>query len=329
MAEGVATELSTGSYFPIRLAELRVDTLVEFDLYLVASEHATPVLYRESNLPFTEDVKGRLLESGVSKLFVREEDEGSYYSYVEGNLRATLMDENISMEERSSLLYNTSAHVVRDFMKDPRAQEVIPRTEELMSNIVNFVYEQADALFHFLKVGTFDYKTYTHSVNVTMYSLTLAQHLDYNDAEFLQEFGMGTLLHDIGKSLIPQAILDKKDELSEEEWHVVKQHPQWGCDILREHGVSSELVHRITLDHHEKLDGSGYPRGLSADEIQRPVRLATICDVFDALTTRRSYKGAAKSFGALKTMRDEMGDQLDEEYFKVFIRMMCETPQDS
>jgi HD-GYP domain-containing protein (c-di-GMP phosphodiesterase class II) len=130
------------------------------------------------------------------------------------------------------------------------------------------------------------------------------------------------MLHDVGKGAIDGKILNKPGKLDEREWDIIKEHPLTGADMLKESGEvgKDELI--VVLGHHEKLDGSGYPHGLTGDNIHPYARIAALADIFDALTTKRAYKGAVRSFPALKIMRDEMASGLDPNLFHEFVQLM-------
>ena len=106
----------------------------------------------------------------------------------------------------------------------------------------------------------------------------------------LRELAIGALVHDVGKLSVPNAILQKPSSLTDDEFAVVKRHPEWGHELLGELGGFSKLASRLVLDHHERLDGSGYPRGLRAGELDLETRVIAVCDVFDALMSRRVYR---------------------------------------
>lgn len=144
----------------------------------------------------------------------------------------------------------------------------------------------------FLKVTrlkTKDEGTYVHSLTVSALMMRLARLLDYSEAA-VRELGVAGLLHDVGKLMIPNTILNKTGGLNAEEKRVVRNHPELGYRLLKELGDVSELVLDICRYHHEALDGSGYPTGLAGERIRPEVRIATVCDVFEALTSARPYK---------------------------------------
>jgi putative nucleotidyltransferase with HDIG domain len=171
----------------------------------------------------------------------------------------------------------------------------------------------------FLKVTrlkTKDEGTYVHSLAVSALMMKLAGLLDYDD-DMVRDLGVAGLLHDVGKLMIPNAILNKTGSLEAEERRVVRNHPEVGYRLLKEQGNVSELTLDICRFHHETLDGSGYPLGLKADQLSPEIRLATVCDVFEALTSARPYKRAWTTRDALNWMFDR-GHMFDK---KLVIRL--------
>jgi HD-GYP domain-containing protein (c-di-GMP phosphodiesterase class II) len=132
------------------------------------------------------------------------------------------------------------------------------------------------------------------------------------------------LMHDLGKLFVPLDILDKPGKLSAEEYSVVKEHPRTGADFLSEHSCLPQSIIDMTRSHHEFLDGSGYPDGLSADEISPMVRMMTIADIFSALTEKRAYKEVYSPRVAMGMMWDMKG-KLDPELLKQFANIVCGT----
>ncbi len=313
----------TPEFLPVRLSSLRVDSVTDFDLYHRPAKLAPPVLYRGRSLPFTDEVRARLLEGRVSTLYIPSGQEEIYNRYVERNLADLIMDKSILPGERTQILYGSAQNAVREMMSKPEAGDVLPRSKNLVEHVIKFMNDLEGSFTHFLDTASFDYYTYTHSVNVCVYSVTLAQKAGFEDLSFLSEFGTGALLHDIGKGRVGPEIIHCETVLTDEQWAIMKMHPVWGHEILKEQGVDSEVALRVTRHHHEKMGGGGYPDGLAGDDIPPYVRVSTICDIFDALTTRRSYRSALQSFPALKLMREQMSDDLDPELFRIFVELMA------
>ena len=159
-------------------------------------------------------------------------------------------------------------------------------------------------------------QTYQHCLIVTGATVAFAQHLGLSRSDQLR-LSSGAMLHDIGKALIPIAILEKPSLLTDNEMATMRKHPEYGLESLKASpGLNSELLD-IVVHHHEYLDGSGYPHGLSASEISDPVRIMTICDVFGALLERCAYKPPL-AFDVAYQMLVDMGDKLDKDLVRGF-----------
>jgi HD-GYP domain-containing protein (c-di-GMP phosphodiesterase class II) len=131
-------------------------------------------------------------------------------------------------------------------------------------------------------------------------------------ASRLRPLAIGGLVHDIGKLSVPDAILKKPGALNDDEYGVVQCHPEWGNKLLNELGGFSRAVRQLVRDHHERLDGAGYPRGLKAEEIDLDTRILTVCDVYDALMSKRVYRPAWAHDEAMVLLRRETGTAFDE-----------------
>lgn len=161
-----------------------------------------------------------------------------------------------------------------------------------------------------------DQATQGHSQRVTAYTLLIgdALHLSHEEREALR---LGSLLHDIGKIGVPDAILHKPDTLTPGEWMEMKRHPEWGAEIV-EHIEFLRVARDVVIAHHEKFDGTGYPRGLRGKTIPLGARIFAIADVFDALTTFRPYRMPMSYQDAVALIRDEAGTHFDPDVVRAF-----------
>jgi putative nucleotidyltransferase with HDIG domain len=307
-------------FLPVNSSSLRTDTTVGCDLYLLVEPKSESryVLYCRGEAVFDNNKREKLLEKNISRLFIKKDDQQKYYEYVESNFQDIISDTRISSDGKTKIVYNTATNLLKDLFDDPRAGNV-ERTKTFAYNMVDYILKEGRASHGLLKIAIHEYYTYTHSVNVAAVGTLFAKELDFGD-EDLKHFCSGILLHDIGKTRISTDILNKKGKLTKEEYEKIKKHPEMGVEILKETGNGFTDEYIITLQHHENYDGTGYPHGLKKDEIHRCGKIARIIDVYDALTTNRSYAKAVRPFAALVEMKGKMLNCFDKELFIKFIQ---------
>jgi len=315
----------TTKYIPISLDSLRINTVTNFDMYMNISRQSRKerlVLYRKKDIPFTERNRKNLIYQGTDQLFIDSSDKREYQLYLEENLDAIIADESVPNEEKSKIAYACATGLVEELLENPRSGEHIKRSKAVISNMVNYMLTESQAFFNLMAATSFDYYTYTHSVNVAVFGIALAHRLNRYSQQEINTIGTGLMVHDLGKSLIERRVLNKRGALNRDEWAVMKEHPENGVRLLRDSAQVNEEALIIVRDHHEKLDGSGYPHGLRSAAVHPYARIAALVDIFDALTTRRPYKLAERSFPALRIMRDEMRNGLDQELFTEFVLVL-------
>ena len=311
------------AYTPVQLDSLCPESVMGFNLYLHQDSTTDPVLYCSHDAPLTGEQRRILVDSNVKTMYISKSDSDLYQEYLEEHIGDILNAPDVTAAQKTEVMYGCAQTMLESMFTAPDAPGLMKRSHAMVAEISEFVFRDKDAFPSFLETCALDYAVYSHSVNVFMYSLSLAQRLGYTDRDWLNRFGTGALLHDIGKSRIDPEILHFPGSLTDEQWEIIRMHPVWSWEILTKQGITDEVILNVARSHHEKLTGKGYPDNLPAEEVLDYVRIVTICDIFDALTTKRSYKDAADTFSALKLMREKMADELDFEMFKVFVNMMC------
>lgn len=310
---------------PIPLESLRLDTEINFRIYVLTEKDKEPVLYRAENLNFTQKAKKRLQEHYVEHVYIDSSDRDEYWQYIECNLDNILADEGIDSQQKANIVYSSANYLIERLFENPWMREGIRRSEELVESTACFLLRDETAFKHFLSVRSYDYYTYTHSVNVYAFCIALAARVGIEEMSDILVLGKGALLHDIGMSLVDKRIVNKSGPLNAKEWAAVKKHPMRGVEILRETGGAiPEDCYAVVSQHHERCDGSGYPEGLSKKRIHPYARLVAVVDVFDAMTTQRLYGEAFTSFTAFLTMKNEMRAGLDQDMFREFVQLMAE-----
>lgn len=319
MVSTVIRNRTDEKYLPIYLDSIRVDSVLDFDLYL--NVNGSLVLYRSADLPFTDRTRQKLIENRVDRVFITTENKPKYQRYIERNLGKILVDPDIQEEKKAGILYETSTTLVKDVLSNPTFGENIQRSKDLVSNTVGFILKGRDAFVNLLKITSYDYYTYTHSVNVCTFSIALAQQMGFDDEQFMHELGVGALLHDVGKSKISDRILNKGSALNSIEFEIMKKHPRWGVEILSDTDMLVATSYYPVLQHHERGDRRGYPSGMSLDEMHIYSKIVAIADSFDAMTTRRVYQPAMDTYPALKIIMSLRG-AYDDELLRNFCELM-------
>jgi len=298
-------------------------TLTNCQIY-VESDRGRHVKYSDPSTPFDRHARERLTENGHKVVFVKREDSHNLNRYFEDNLNRVLDDPKSTEAEKAEVLYATSVHIMQDLMADPTIPATVRSSRIISEKSIYHITSNPNALAMIMDLASIDYYTYTHSVNVMTYSVALASRLGYPQGETLVDLGQSALLHDVGKSYIDWKITNKSGPLTQDEFELMKQHPDFGYHAL----ASTKEVPDDTLyavrHHHEKLDGKGYPHGLAGSQIDMNVRVITCADIYDALTTRRVYRPAMKSYPALQLMKEKVGVELDERVYMEFVKMLGE-----
>jgi HD-GYP domain-containing protein (c-di-GMP phosphodiesterase class II) len=190
----------------------------------------------------------------------------------------------------------------RALVGDLRAADLVAEEEAFLGSRVHALMQRLHAK---------DDSTGEHTRRVALRAVQVGEELGLAPGR-LRALAIGGLLHDMGKLSVPARILKKPGALDEEEFAVVKRHPEWGLKLLRELGGFASSVHELVHDHHERLDGRGYPRGLSGCDLGLDTRILTVCDVYDALVSPRVYRPAWSHEAAIALLREETGAAFDE-----------------
>jgi putative nucleotidyltransferase with HDIG domain len=196
----------------------------------------------------------------------------------------------------------------------------IDQAMPLVNEISNSVLRNVGALVSLARLKTADNYTYMHSVAVCALMIALSRQLGFNEEE-TQKAGLAGLIHDIGKMRTPPEILNKRSKLTDEEFEIMKRHPGDGYEILLASQTVPPEVMEVCLSHHEKLDGTGYPRKLKGEAIPQFARMGAICDVYDAITSQRPYKEGWDPAASLHKMSEWTG-HLDMHLFRAFVKSL-------
>jgi HD-GYP domain-containing protein (c-di-GMP phosphodiesterase class II) len=322
MKTGIAQDEQ--KFRPINLKYLKGEFKERFEIYYKTEAFGAIqfVLFVSAD-PKHQDKARRLIEEkeGTEEFYIKEEDLSKYFGQATAGLRNMISDPALPLEEKTKKIYDVSKEIMQDFFEFNASPKILNSSEQVLE-IMDDCLTEADADFHAIfEVTANDYYTYTHSVNVGLYCLAygVKTKMSSND---VRNLGLAGMLHDVGKSRIDPGILNKDGRLTDEEFEIIKEHSPIGHKMLKEMQCYPSCVIDVARQHHEKYDGKGYPDGLAGEEISHFARICKIMDVYDALTTRRSYKKALSPFDALVVMRKQMHNEFDLKILGEFIQFM-------
>lgn len=193
--------------------------------------------------------------------------------------------------------------------------------QRLVDEISDSVSRNASALISLARLKTADDYTYMHSVAVCAMMIALARQLGLDEAQ-TRSAGLAGLLHDLGKARMPMEVLNKPGKLTDAEFGIMKSHPVEGHKMLLAMGNVDPIALDVCLNHHEKIDGSGYPKGLKDQEISLFAKMGAVCDVYDAITSNRPYKAGWDPAESLRKMAEWAAGHFDHQVFQAFVKSL-------
>jgi len=231
--------------------------------------------------------------------------------------RASLHDELV----RARKLQAKSKAAVTSMFQEARMGQAIKVSEAapLVDEISQSIARHPDAFLNLARLKTKDDYTYMHSVAVCALMIALGKQLGL-EGEELKEAGLAGLLHDVGKMMVDQDVLNKPGKLTDEEFELIKEHPRRGWEILQGSSDITPMALDVCLHHHERMDGKGYPERLSGEQISLFARMGAVCDVYDALTSNRCYKNGWEPAETIRKMTEWRQGHFDERVFHAFVK---------
>ena len=283
-------------------------------------------IWNEAGHPLLQ--KGVVITEGILR---RLKQLNLQYIYIEDTLSAGIViDETVPFAVRQKAIstITSSFHTVRDASSD-KASFILDQQSKALGNLVedllDTILNSDEILMVLTDAYLYDEYLYQHSFQVTLYSIAIAKEMGYS-YEDLRVIGIGAMLHDIGKLLIPKDVLLKPGRLTEEEYETMKLHTKYGFDLLRNLHSVSLLVAHCAFQHHERIDGSGYPRGLVDFEIHPYAKIIAVADVFDAITSNRVYHSKMFPSQAIEIIEAGSGKMFKPEIVEALRRSVVHYP---
>jgi len=312
--QGSTTEVLRKSYVPVPLDIFTPGGLLDFALYVRrAGDDITLAC------PAGDAVPQRLLHecrtSGLQVLYVDTAEHRKYQKFAEASLTAMVNRSDLSTKRKAELCYHTTRELVKNAVETSHLETFVgERREQWATNLVTLILSDETAVDGMVSMLSHDYYTYTHMVNVSVMVSALAYRLGDRDPVRLRMLASGGLLHDVGKMRINPDTLNKVGRLTGEEWEELRSHPNLGLSFLHSRqGIEPQEL-MMVYQHHEKLDGSGYPSGLCGSEISVEAQMTAVVDIYDALTCKRPYRSAMAHEKACGILDDEAAKKINAEF---------------
>lgn len=259
-----------------------------------------------------------LLRAGVSLTnnYIRKLQELEvFYVYVEDSRLDDIDIEDEKLNELKRLAMKTMDKIIRNLnnLNGREAKDSL----RIVENLIHYIIDSGDVNKSLYDIKTYDNYTYVHSIDTGIMSTFLGEAMGINKYE-LVELGKGAILHDIGKTKISRSIINKKGPLTDEEFLQMKKHPIYGKDILGKNMSISDIILDAVEQHHEKINGEGYPYGLRGNQISKYAKIVCISDIYDAVSNDRSYRKKFSPNDAYELILAGSGSVFDENMVMKF-----------
>jgi HD-GYP domain-containing protein (c-di-GMP phosphodiesterase class II) len=309
------------SLIPISLATLIDGASLGVDVYL----RPRPGVMARILFSRNEAIDLRKLnlddEGGAKRILIDRRDRERYEQYLKGNWENILADTSVPVESRLSVMNLVVRDVMKESFSEGSTNCVVASAEAVATSTVEFINSEAICLQQLCRVLQHDYTTFAHSTNVSFFCTLLSKHMGYSSAD-QREIAIGGLLHDIGKLEISEQILKKPERLSWDEYCLLQRHPLTGFERLADRDDVSFGQLMMTYQHHERLDGTGYPCGVLGDEIHPWAKVCAIVDVFEAVTAERPYRTPLTHSEAATLLNKGRGKEFDSDLLDAWLELV-------
>ncbi len=292
----------------------------DISLYFSGPSQA-PVLYRAAGQLALRPDYHRLRESGVTSLMVRGEHLGECERLLEEELSSVLAQSDVAPEQKAEYIHHVGASVAKDLAASPDSLS-IERASSLLDEVIDCILTDPAVASGLLRVAAHDCSTASHMFAVSTLAIVLGAETLSADRDALRRVGLAGMMHDLGKVAIPQEILNKTDALDHRELQVIQHHPVESVRLLGADSRFPMSVRQMILQHHERIDGRGYPLGLRGSEILPGSRILAIVDSFHAMIGQRPYRSSLTAGQAVRAMSYGVGKQFDADFFSAWERII-------
>ena len=296
----------------LRLHLIRPDVVPQVSFFVKRGKRYR--LFRDSRQAFNAFEIQALLDAGIDKIYLDRKDSVPIRQYLETFLNQAGNAATISTEAQAGLMHSAAVRLTEELFQDP-SPENIRKGMKAVNGFVNLLVRDPKAFYYLIQLSSHDAYTYQHSVGVALHGIALGKKLKFASEQDLMDLGIAGLLHDIGKTKVKPEIINKPGPLDKGEWEEMRQHSLWGYELVKDNKDVGQRAKLAVLHHHEENAGGGYPHGLTDNQISLFAKIITIADIFNALTTDRTYSKAKNPFEAFKLIQSAMMHKVDRQLF--------------
>ncbi len=317
------------SFFSISIEFVIISEELNYDLYINSSGNILKdrfvKIFKKNNILEREDLL--LFKEKYHQLYINENQRDLY-------LQSLAKSNTITPEQKTEIIKESAIKYLGKLFDHD-----IDLNTELLEDTIEGCRDAVDAMVDVIQdynvvevqnligdLSFHDFYTYDHSINVSMYCIAIYKALKPKSTkEQLTQVGIAGLLHDLGKIKIPTDVINNPGKLNQEDFNLIKKHPELGKELLNNqqcncHNIDFETIERVIMEHHENFNGTGYPLQISGDDIHFFARIVAVADFFDALTTKRSYHEVVSTEEAIGIMSRSSGKKIDPTIFEVFVK---------
>ncbi len=313
---------------PVAAAEALAESKsTDFSVYLPGSDGSDPVLYRENGGDSAQGSLGRLNNHGVRNVLVRSDNLHACEEVIERRLSDLLESPDVTPDAKATIVNQVGTALARDLTAAPISGAGIDRADQLIDNVISGVLNDPVVAAHMVHMAGHERTTASHMFIVSTLAVVLGAEVFGADDPILSELGLAGLMHDLGKLAISPAILNKTSALTEEETLLIHQHPIESVRMLGENPKISPRVRQMILQHHEWINGNGYPIGLRGADVLLGSRVLSVVDCYHAMTGRRAYRPPLNPREATMALLAQADRQFDPQVLKCWTTVMdrCST----
>jgi len=303
-------------YTPFAVDIVKDNSVTDFDIFLRLKDHV--ILYAGHGYHWFKEELGSLLLQGHGNFLVRNSDlnRAKMYQHI---VNIPDIDRSLPPKERIRSIERVGCQFTQCLYEGEITPSCVTKARQIAQAIENCVAEDKTCIKELSGLADHDYYTYYHSIRVSTYAVAIAIEMGFSDNKRVQEIALGSIFHDIGKREVGLDIVNKTGALTESEWQKMRSHPVSGHNNIKD-SILSLVPQEIILHHHEKLDGSGYPHGIDKNDLLIEVQITTLADIFDALTSSRSYQQKRSRYEALDFIKHRLvGPKIEIETYKALI----------